>query len=271
MPPTVSVLIPTFARPHDLAACLHAIAAQRGPLALQVCVVNDGGPSVRAIAESFHPALDVQYVDAPAGGQVEARNRALQMAEGEYIALCDDDDRWLPHHVRDLLAALAANAGARFAFCDAELVWMEGDPGRRLPVRRRPFAWREHRQLLPCWNPIAPSSVLYTRDLQHQLGPFDVTMSHYWDWDFWLRVNAETALTRVPACHMLYAIAVDESSQSADPARMRQALYWLMEKHALGDLPSSNFGRMLDEPALAPFRDATVTPWSGDQRIWNPA
>ncbi|MBX5435642.1 MAG: glycosyltransferase [Alicyclobacillaceae bacterium] len=284
----VSVLVATYNRPQSLAACLESIAKQRGGWQLQVCVVNDGGTSIRHAVAAFarrHPGVDVRWQDNPDRvGQVEARNRALEMATGVYIALCDDDDRWLPGHLESLFAAagkLWAGGAPHplpepgedlwLAYTDTELVWLDGDPaeGPRDVQRRRPFAWRDAADLLRRCNPIAPSSVLYPRVLHDRIGGFDARMSHYWDWDFWLRASAVASLRRAARCETLYGISAAGDNLSSDPDRMRPYLERLARKHDLGKLEPSNFARMTDDPALTPYQAATEVVWGGDPSIWS--
>ncbi|MCL6548227.1 MAG: glycosyltransferase [Alicyclobacillus sp.] len=296
----ISVVVATRDRPRHLERCLEAIAGQEGPFDLELCVVNDGGSSIGLLMESFarrHPELSVRWSDQPRPlGQVGARNLALGLARGAYIALCDDDDRWLPGHLRALSSALGE---ASFAYTDAELVWLSqsaqarprgaqagssgpqvrprgaqaGSPGlpaaaRYTLLQRRVFAWRDGMALLRRYNPIVPSSVLYARALHDRIGPFDEQMAHYWDWDFWLRAARVTQLKRVPRCETLYGVYAGGHNLSADPDGMRAHLLRLVAKHGLGLLPSSNFPRMLDDERLRAHRACSVQVWDGDMSVW---
>ncbi len=119
----MSVLITTYERHRDLAQCMRAVVLQQGPnVDVEICVVNDGGRPIDDVVRSFEGAT-VRYTNFIRNyGQVEARNAALEMATGEFIAICDDDDRWLPGHVNRLLDALqGAGSGAVLAYSDAEI------------------------------------------------------------------------------------------------------------------------------------------------------
>jgi glycosyltransferase involved in cell wall biosynthesis len=266
----VSVLIATYERPFDLARCLQAIARQRpGGYELEVCVVNDGGTAIDSVVRQF-PELAVRYTNLEHNvGQVEARNIALEMATGDLIAICDDDDRWLPTHVQNLVQSLErAGSDAALAYGDAEIVLLERGPFGVCLCERSPFAWREADLLLRAYNPIVPSAVLYRRSLHADLGNFDPSVSHYWDWDFFLRAKEVGRFVRNPVADTLYAFFQDESNQSADASGMAEALRVFTDKHGLGDLPVSNFYRMLRDPALVPHRDATEIVWDGDPSLW---
>jgi hypothetical protein len=48
--------------------------------------------------------------------------RAIELCTGDVIALCDQDDVWLPHKLAALESALGRDPKAGFAFSDAEVV-----------------------------------------------------------------------------------------------------------------------------------------------------
>lgn len=267
---TVSILIATYNRPKDLASCLAAIAQQECDSDIEVCIVNDGGASIQSIVNRFK-SLSIQFCDLPRNvGQVAARNRALEMASGEYVALCDDDDRFLPGHIDSLVKAMTQKSQSSLVYTDVELVKIRRSTRTtQFGVQERlPFAWRDSKSMLRQYNPIAPASVLYPRAVHRDIGVFDVSVGHYWDWDFWLRLGQIGEFIRVPECQTLYGLYDDQSNQSANPAQMRPDLLRLIEKHHMGELPSSNFERMLYDPATETFKTDTLIVWDGKVDIW---
>ncbi len=103
--PSVSVVVPTRARPRALATCLQALAGQRYPAArFQVLVVDDGGgsPSEADLAP-FRGALALELLRRPHSGPAAARNAGAARAEGDLLVFTDDDCRPEP----DWLAAFA--------------------------------------------------------------------------------------------------------------------------------------------------------------------
>lgn len=257
-------------RLRQVAACLRAIANQTVDASIEVCIVNDGGQPVQAIAEAVRHVrpMPVKVLDLSIHlGQSAARNKALALAEGEFVAWCDDDDRWLPDHLSALLAA--AQAGPCLAYTDAEIVWMDETPHGQVVVEHRaPFAWRDAARLLRTYNPIVPSSVLYPRRLHEQIGGIDESVGHYWDWDLWLRAQQVVPISRVPTCLTLYRVWSDGSNTSADTQQMRPDLQHLCDKHQLGTLPTSNFGRMTTDLDLKSHQADTRFVWDGDLAIW---
>lgn len=100
----VSVVVPTRNRPHYLKQSLASIRAIEGPdLDLEVIVADNGHvPQTCGMAESF----GAKYITVGGEGASVARNAALKVATGDYIAFLDDDDAWLPTHLRKHLEFL---------------------------------------------------------------------------------------------------------------------------------------------------------------------
>jgi cellulose synthase/poly-beta-1,6-N-acetylglucosamine synthase-like glycosyltransferase len=89
----VTVLVPTYRRPEDLARCLSALLCQaRAPEQIVVVARADDEATHACLADHVTPRVlnvDVAIVEEP--GQVAALNRGLEAATGDVIAITDDD------------------------------------------------------------------------------------------------------------------------------------------------------------------------------------
>ncbi len=89
----VTVLVPTYRRPADLARCLAALQRQsRAPDEVVVVARADDEATHACLRDPAVPGalpLSVALVDVP--GQVAALNRGLDAATGDVIAITDDD------------------------------------------------------------------------------------------------------------------------------------------------------------------------------------
>lgn len=89
----VTVLVPTYRRPEDLARCLSALLCQqRAPDQIVIVARADDAATHACLAEHVTPRVlnvEVATVDEP--GQVAALNRGLDAATGDVIAITDDD------------------------------------------------------------------------------------------------------------------------------------------------------------------------------------
>lgn len=109
----ISFLVPTYNRAAFLDETLRAILGQMGDND-ELLVIDDGSTDgTREIAR--HAGNRVEYIRQDNAGKSVALNRGLARTSGEFVLICDDDDRLRPAAVRQLLSALD-DADAGFAF-----------------------------------------------------------------------------------------------------------------------------------------------------------
>ncbi len=103
---SVSVLIPTFHRPDRLRRAARSVFAQKGVRDVEIVVVENSpdGDALPVIAELNRTApVPVQWACEPKPGVAHARNAALTLARGEFVAWLDDDQEASPHWLSSLL------------------------------------------------------------------------------------------------------------------------------------------------------------------------
>lgn len=90
--PLVSTIMPVYNREPYLAEAIESMLVQRYR-PLEIVVVDDGSTDGSAdVARRYAPT--VRYDFQPHGGIASARNRALALAGGQYLAFLDSDDLW---------------------------------------------------------------------------------------------------------------------------------------------------------------------------------
>ena len=257
-PPLVTCYIATYNRPDALAVALEGLARQTFK-DFEVIVVDDAGADVAGIVAAF-PDLDVELVIQPANmGAPAAHNVAIARARGELLLWHDDDDFLTPCHLDRMVQALGAADGA---VCDAELYRFTLVDGLRVPVARDLLAHELSLDLLKRSLTFTPTGALYRKSIHEAIGPMDESFRYcYDDWDFFLRAMRMFKFVRVPVASVCYAVAGD--SVSGDLDRARPHLARLMAKHGLAGIAVSNFGRLPEDPLLAPYRRPTTRVWDG--------
>lgn len=88
----VTVIVPTYRRPQDLSNCLEGLKNQVR-LADQIIVtVRDIDTQTWTFLETFNPeTLQLNVITVTASGVIAALNMALDAADGDIIAITDDD------------------------------------------------------------------------------------------------------------------------------------------------------------------------------------
>jgi len=103
IPGMVSAIIPGYKGRNYLQRCFESVWAQEpGPFSLEIVFCDDGCPEqTRQLARelAMHSDVPVTIVEHPGSsnrGVGPARNLAMAHSSGEFLALLDADDEWLP-------------------------------------------------------------------------------------------------------------------------------------------------------------------------------
>ena len=118
--PLVSVIIPTSKRPVLVQRAIRSVFAQTMADLELIIIVDGPNAETRAVLAGLaDPRLRVVQNEQPMGPGA-ARNRGGALARGEWIAVLDDDDEWLPEKLERQLAF--AEGRSLFLCCRAKVV-----------------------------------------------------------------------------------------------------------------------------------------------------
>lgn len=95
--PDITVIVPVYNVSKYIDACLNSICNQM-LTNLEIIVINDGSTDKSLSIINRYAKKDerIKVIDQPNSGCAIAKNNALKMARGKYIAFIDGDDRILP-------------------------------------------------------------------------------------------------------------------------------------------------------------------------------
>jgi succinoglycan biosynthesis protein ExoM len=112
-PNAISVCLATYRRPESLGWLLRDLAAQTLQPREVVVVDNDACGSAKAIVDALRNDLPfaVHYAVQPVQNIALTRNRTVALANGEWLAIIDDDERAPPDWLECMLST-ALSAGA---------------------------------------------------------------------------------------------------------------------------------------------------------------
>lgn len=107
--PFFSIIIPTYARPERLAACLQAIDRLNYPHERFEVIVVDDGSEIPPDAEVavFRGWLDITLLIQSHAGPAKARNTGAEQAKGTFLAFTDDDCKPAPDWLQSLAEQFA--------------------------------------------------------------------------------------------------------------------------------------------------------------------
>ena len=122
----VSIIMPCYNRAAFLREALQAINAQTWTQ-WELIVVDDGSKDDTArvldeLVKEMGITQPVSYHYQENAGPYAARNTGISKARGEFIAMYDSDDLWLPHHLKDCVEALQKHADLDWVYADSRKV-----------------------------------------------------------------------------------------------------------------------------------------------------
>jgi len=183
--PTISVIIPTYNRIETLSRAIESVLAQTHP-ADELIIVDDGSTDgTAAWVREHYP--QIKLIEQKNSGVSAARNRGIESSRGDWIALLDSDDEWLPHKLEKQLALWASEPRLKIVHSDE--IWIRsGVRVNQMKKHRKKGGWIFQDCLPLC--AISPSAVMIHRSLFDEVGVFDETLPTCEDYDLWLRITS---------------------------------------------------------------------------------
>jgi glycosyltransferase involved in cell wall biosynthesis len=235
----VSVVIPSYNRAYCITTTVDSTLAQTHKN-LEILIVDDGSSdgTRELIAERYRDEPRVRYIYQSNAGVSAARNHGLRLARGEFLALLDSDDIWLPWKVEAQLRCLEALPTAGMIWTDMDAIGPDGQLLYRRYLTRmytsyqkftRDQLFRESRPLasidaglastlsnprvflgdifspMITGNLVHTSTVLLRRERFEHVREFDVNLRYSGeDYDFHLRTCREGDVAYLDVSSILY-------------------------------------------------------------------
>lgn len=177
--PPISLVTPSLNQGRFLRATLDSMLGQGYP-ALDV-FVQDGGSTDETLQILEEYRERVPSVSEKDEGQADAINRGLSRASGDVLGYLNSDDLLLPGTLDAVGSAFAEDPRLRLVYGRAVFV---DETGSEIgPCLTQP--WSRERLADYCF--IAQPAAFFRRSLWDEVGPFDTSLHHTMDYDFWLR------------------------------------------------------------------------------------
>jgi GT2 family glycosyltransferase len=207
----VSLIIPTFARPHLLPRAVES--ALQSARDVEVIVVDDASRD-----ETAHVCAElrnIKYVRLDRNqGVAGARNIGVLESTGEFIAFLDDDDLRIAGSLDHQLSLFDEVPEAGFVAGGVLLADQDCVPmGKRALVRpqRGDLFW----QILELGVHLIPGSVVVRKSCFQAVGLFNKRLAGIDDWDMWVRIAElfPVLVDEQPVC--VYRCATPASDQGS--------------------------------------------------------
>jgi len=225
----ISVIIPSYNRRHTLERALQSVIEQSSPVD-EIIVVDDGSTdgSRQLVAAGFP---QVKIIRQPNLGVSAARNRGIEAAACEWIALLDSDDCWLPQKIEKIRAAWSREP-EQVLFHSDEIWVRRGVRVNPMHKHRKSGGWIFRHCLPRC--AISPSATVMRRSTLLELGLFDESLPACEDYDLWLRL-----CHRYPVCYIDEALIVKYGGHDDQLSRRYAAMDRFRVRALIGLLEQS--------------------------------
>ena len=229
--PTVEIILPAYNAAPYLSMALDSVIAQTFA-DWRILLVDDGSKDeTAAIAHAYRQRLGarLKYIYQENAGLPAARNTGIRHAEGEFLALLDADDVWLPHRLEASLRSFAGKPEVGLSYGLIEGIDPSGEVLARFTDRKKhPEGWIASQIYMRTMDLPCPT-VTFRRVCIEQIGLFDESLRATEDRDLWVRIAQRFQVVCVP--QVLAQYRTSPQAMTTDPQRMLTAQLRFVEKH----------------------------------------
>lgn len=237
MTPTVSVIIPTYNRANLLERAIRSVLSQTYR-DFEIIVVDDASTdnTQEMLKERFKQEIDYGMLriirNETSLERSRSRNEAMEISKGEYIALLDDDDIWLPDHLESAVRFLKMEKDVGCVFSNFFLIPSESPSNAQLMFTDMANGKNnQYRKFCITGKLGLPCTAVFKRSAYELVGGFNAEISCYEDREFFSRIamNYIVGFMSMPTvCHFLHPGTLSKPS-----AEIKEKILRIIEENAI--------------------------------------
>lgn len=257
----VSVIIPVRNGERTLARAIDSALGQTFDGGVEVIVINNASTDATAeIIRGYGDRIIAVYEPIP--GPARARNVAIFVARGEYLAFLDADDEWMPEKLARIMPLLESDPECVLAYHDA----IEVDTAGKITKKSYyPVGHNSEPSLADLLsgrypgNPILPTNVVMRRAVALRVGGFVEDMSALEDVGMWFLVRE----------HGPFRFRAEALARREWEPSVRREDWYIKGSYALHQMLVSRYGRQVADANVIPILvwEGTMAMLRGDRAL----
>ena len=272
--PTVSVIIPTYNLADYICEAIDSVLNQTFK-DFEIIVVDDGSKdNTREVLKKYVNKISYFFKDN--GGIASARNFGIKRSKGDYIALLDADDIWMPDKLEQQINIYNIDPEIAAVFTDAETFDNNGIIRNSLRPLSAPTDTKSLKYKifeaglndgsvikgdfypdLINSNLFAASTALIKKSCLEKIGSFDENLVIDDDYDLWIRISKSFPVSFYSMVLMRYRIREDSASgtRGMRPYLYRKRDAYMFENH-LKNCKSNFYKNLIKSRVLISYKIA---------------
>lgn len=224
----VSVIIPTYNRAHFIKAAIQSVLEQTYSN-LELIVVDDGSTDNTHDVVKLITDDRLLYIQQSNRGRSNARNHAISLARGKYIAFLDSDDIYLPNKIELQVNYLKNHSDVGMVYTSAYCINEQGEMLiHRYEANVSGFIYENIAFFVPVT--ITLPTVMTYKTVLNQVGGFDEKMHRFEDTDMWRRISKIYRINAIPEFTCLLRTHSDNALLNQNPEQISTALDYYTAK-----------------------------------------
>ena len=168
-------------------------------------VVDDGSSDGTSdVLKSFGDRIN--YIRQENKGVASARNHGIRKSSGDYIAILDSDDAWMPHKLERQMPIFEERPETAVVYSQACIIDAAGKMRNSDDLLGEPLNPETAFADLLRHDPIPVLTAVVKRKCIDELGGFTESLTAISDWDLWVRISARWPIAFIREPLALYRI-----------------------------------------------------------------
>lgn len=216
----VSIIIPTYNRAEHITKAVNSVLDQ-SYADLELIIVDDGSSDDTKERISMINDSRIKYIYQDNAGACVARNRGIEMAQGQYIAFLDSDDVWHLDKLEKQIKIIQEKG--------ADLVFSKYNRNESKKTKKGPIYYKEgFLEPVSSVYAIGTQTIIAKREVFEEFR-FDEDMPRFQDLELLLRISQKYSMYCMDEALVEYNIT--PSSISKNPQKLYKAFVLMCEKH----------------------------------------